>query len=55
MLWWLDKNMVVKGQFSFLFPGDGIKQIARALASTTADLHPDNTAIRLAMEIIWNF
>ena len=53
--WWLDKNMVVKGQFSFLFPGDGIRQITRALASTVTDLRPDETAVRLALEIIWNF
>jgi hypothetical protein len=53
VLWWLDKNMVVKGQFSFLFPLDGIKQITRALANNGQQ--PDNTAIRLAMEIIWNF
>jgi hypothetical protein len=55
VLWWLDKNMVVKGQFSFLFPGDGIKQITRALASTVTPLQPDATAVRLAMELIWNF
>jgi hypothetical protein len=53
VLWWLDKNMVVKGQFSFLFPLDGIKQIARTLANNGTQ--PDETAIRLAMEIIWNF
>ena len=53
VLWWLDKNMVVKGQFSFLFPGDGIKQITKAIANNGTQ--PDDTAIRLALEIIWNF
>ncbi len=53
VLWWLDKNMVVKGQFSFLFPGDGIRQITKALANNGTQ--PDETAIRLALEIIWNF
>ena len=52
--WWLDKNMVIKGQFSFLFPGDGTKQITRALANT-AGVQPDETAIRLALELLWNF
>jgi len=51
--WWLDKNMVVKGQFSFLFPGDGVRQITKALANNGSQ--PDETAVRLAMEIIWNF
>jgi hypothetical protein len=52
--WWLDKNMVVKGQVSFLFPGDGTRQITRALANT-AGVQPDETAIRLALELLWNF
>ena len=51
--WWLDKNMVVKGQFSFIFPGDGLKQVTRALANNGTT--PDETAIRLAMELLWNF
>ncbi len=51
--WWLDKNMVAKGQFSFLFPGDGIRQITRAIANNGTT--PDETAIRLALELIWNF
>ena len=53
VLWWLDKNMVVKGQFSFLFPLDGVKQITKALANNGTQ--PDDTAIRLALELIWNF
>ena len=51
--WWLDKNVVIKGQFSFLFPGDGIRQVTRALANNGSQ--PDETAIRLAMELLWNF
>jgi len=50
--WWLDKNMVVKGQFSFLFPtGDGIKQVTQLLSGVATD----ETAIRLALELLWNF
>ena len=48
---WLDKNMVVKGQFSFLFPGDAIRDITKNLVGRAVD----ETAIRLAMEVIWNF
>ena len=51
--WWLDKNMVVKGQFSFIFPGDGLRQVTRALANNLTQ--PDETAIRLALELLWNF
>ena len=49
--WWLDKNMVVKGQFSFLFPGESIKQITRQLSGVATN----ETAIRLAAELLWNF
>ncbi len=50
--WWLDKNMVVKGQFSFIFPtGDAIKQITNQLSG----VETDDTAIRLAAELLWNF
>ena len=48
---WLDKNMVVKGQFSFLFPGDAVRDITRNLVGRAVD----ETAMRLAMEVIWNF
>jgi hypothetical protein len=48
---WLDKNMVVKGQFSFLFPGDAVKDITQKLVGKGVD----ETAIRLAMEVLWNF
>jgi hypothetical protein len=50
--WWLDKNMVVKGQFSFLFPtGNAIKQVTQNLVG----VQTDETAIRLALELLWNF
>jgi hypothetical protein len=50
--WWLDKNMVIKGQFSFLFPtGDGIRQVTQQLAGVATN----DTAIRLAVEMLWNF
>ncbi len=48
---WLDKNMVVKGQFSFLFPGDAVRDITQKLVGKGVD----ETAIRLAMEVLWNF
>jgi hypothetical protein len=56
--WWLDKNFVLKGQFSFLFPGDGIRQITRALINNNAINNGngvDETAMRLALELLWNF
>ena len=53
--WWLDKNMVVKGQFSFLVPGDGLKQVTKALINNAAIGGSDETAIRLALELLWNF
>jgi hypothetical protein len=50
--WWLDKNMVVKGQFSFIFPtGGAVKQITQQLSGVATD----DTAIRLALELLWNF
>ncbi|MGH7411617.1 MAG: hypothetical protein ACREJ6_11250, partial [Candidatus Methylomirabilis sp.] len=44
----LDKNMVVKGQFSFLFPGDAIKDVTK----NTVGQAVDETAIRLALELL---
>ena len=54
---WLDKNMVVKGQFSFLFPGDAVRDVTRNLTSVPPLVGKavDETAIRLAMEFLWNF
>lgn len=47
----LDKNMVVKGQFSFLFPGDAVRDVTQRTVGQAVD----ETAIRLAFELIWNF
>lgn len=60
---WLDKNMVVKGQFSFLFPGDAVRDITKALTTTvttqgtliSVGKSVDATAIRLGLELLWNF
>lgn len=52
--WWLDKNMVIKGQFSFLFPGDAMKELQGIWRGNRA-LESDETAIRLALELLWNF
>jgi hypothetical protein len=48
---WLDKNVVVKGQVSFLFPGDAIRDVTRRSVGEAVD----ETAIRLALELLWNF
>jgi len=48
---WLDKNMVVKGQFSFLFPGDAVRDVTQRTVGQAVD----ETAIRLALEFLWNF
>jgi len=54
--WWLDKNVVVKGQFSFLFPtGHGIQQVTKQLANVATYAGSNDTAIRLALELLWNF
>jgi hypothetical protein len=47
----LDKNMVVKGQFSFLFPGDAVRDVTQRSVGQAVD----ETAIRLALELLWNF
>jgi len=52
--WWLDKNMVIKGQASFIFPGDALKEIQGIWRGNRA-LDQDETAIRLALELLWNF
>ncbi len=46
----LSKNSFIKGQFSFFFPGDGVKDVTAAYGKES-----DDTAMRLAMELIWNF
>ena len=48
----LSRNMFVRGQASFFFPGDGVKAATRALSGGT---ETDKVATRLAMELIWNF
>lgn len=60
---WLDKNMVVKGQFSFLFPGNAVRDITQKLTTTLTPtgtvVKPGErlgaTAIRLGLELLWNF
>jgi len=52
--WWLDKNMVVKGQFSFIFPGDAMKEIQGIWRGNRA-LDQNETAVRLGVEALWNF
>jgi hypothetical protein len=47
----LDKNMVVKGQVSFLFPGDAVRDVTQRSVGQAVD----ETAIRLALELLWNF
>ena len=66
--WWLDKNMVIKGQFSFIFPtGGAVEQITEGLSNrktvtsdagaftTIPGVATNDTAIRLALELLWNF
>ncbi len=62
----LDKNMFIKGQFSWFFPGSTIKDATSALTSVTVPSGPaagtvipgkrsDDVAMRLAAELIWKF
>ncbi|WP_143156439.1 hypothetical protein [Desulfacinum infernum] len=46
----LHKNMFIKGQASFFFPGDVIEDVTEALGAKS-----DDTASRFAAELIWNF
>ena len=48
----LNQHMFLKGQFSFLFPGSGLKDATSALSGGEES---DDVATRLAMEFIWNF
>jgi hypothetical protein len=41
----------VKGQVSFFYPGEKINDVTEALSGKESD----DTAIRLAAELIWNF
>lgn len=47
----LSPNTFIKGQFACLFPGKGVKQVTEALSGKESD----DTAIRLAAELIWKF
>uniref|UniRef100_A0A832A7F7 Alginate export domain-containing protein n=1 Tax=Desulfacinum infernum TaxID=35837 RepID=A0A832A7F7_9BACT len=46
----LHKNVFVKGQVSFFFPGEVIEDVTAALGAKS-----DDTASRVAAELIWNF
>lgn len=48
----LSKHMFVKGQASMFFPGDGVKDVTKALTGGTEN---DEIATRIAAELIWNF
>ena len=48
----LSKNMFVKGQLSFFFPGSGVEDVTAALSG---GIESDDTAMRIASELIWNF
>ncbi|MBN2809848.1 MAG: hypothetical protein JXR80_10185 [Deltaproteobacteria bacterium] len=47
----LSKNMFIKGQFSFFFPGEVVEDITEAYSGKACD----DVASRLALELIWNF
>ena len=47
----MSKHTFIKAQASFFFPGDGIKDVIAAISGTESD----ETAMRLAAELIWNF
>ncbi|MBN2706966.1 MAG: hypothetical protein JXR89_11060 [Deltaproteobacteria bacterium] len=47
----LSKNMFIKGQFSFFFPGEVVEDITEAYSGEKCD----DVASRLALELIWNF
>jgi hypothetical protein len=47
----LSKNMFIKGQFSFFFPGEVVDDITEAYSGDKCD----DVATRLAFELIWNF
>jgi len=46
----LSRNTVIKGQASFMFPGDAVEDLTEALGAKS-----DDTAMRFAAEFIWNF
>jgi len=48
----LSRNMFIKTQAAFFFPGDAVKNVTSALSGGTES---DETAVRIAAELIWNF
>ena len=46
----LTKNTFIQGQASFLFPGEVLEDVTEALGAKA-----DDTAMRLAVELIWKF
>jgi hypothetical protein len=48
----LSKHMFVKGQFSFFFPGEVMKNVTTAMSGGT---ETSDIATRIAAELIWNF
>ncbi len=53
----LDKDMFIKGQFSWFFPGSTIKDATSALSAVAGvpGERSDDVAMRLAAELIWKF
>lgn len=52
LTWVLSKNTFIKGHASAFFPGSGVKDATSALSGGEES---NDTAYRLAMELIWNF
>ncbi len=48
----LSKNMFIKAQAAFFFPGEAVKSVTAALSG---GMESDETAVRIATELIWNF
>ncbi|CAN2045865.1 Alginate export [Candidatus Magnetomoraceae bacterium gMMP-1] len=48
----LSKNMFIKVQASFFFPGERVKDVTEAISGGS---ECDETASRVALELIWNF
>lgn len=51
------KHTFIKAQASFFFPGDTIKDVTSALTTVGKQKGPesDDTAMRIAAELIWTF
>lgn len=48
----LSKNMFIKAQAAFFFPGEAVRDVTTALSGGTES---DDTTMRFATELIWNF